>query len=115
MTLADQKCVPCEGGVVPLNAEERAELAGQVPKWEVHEDYIERTFEFSDFIEAMKFANRITKIAEEENPHPDLHISWGKLRAELTTHAIGGLSTNDFVVAAKIDKMAEDIGAAQSI
>ena len=115
MALADQKCMSCEGGTVPLNADDRAELARQVPGWHVYEDHIERVFGFSNFVEAMQFANRITEIAEEENHHPDLHISWGKIRVELTTHAIGGLSTNDFVVAAKINRLAAETGVAQSI
>lgn len=106
MKLAAKRCVPCEGGVEPLSPEEARELGTQVPDWEVHEDRIERTFEVGDFVEAMDFANRITPIAEQENHHPDLHISWGKVRVELSTHKIGGLSENDFILAAKIDELA---------
>jgi len=106
MKLADKRCVPCEGGTEPLSPEKAHELATQVPDWEVREDRIERTFGFANFVEAMHFANKITSIAEQENHHPDLHISWGKVRVELSTHKIGGLSENDFIVAAKIDELA---------
>lgn len=103
--LAKQKCVPCEGGVAPLTADEAAKLAAQTPGWEVREDRIERVFKFSNYTDAMAFANRITPIAEAENHHPQLHVSWGKVRVELTTHAIGGLSINDFILAAKINEL----------
>ncbi len=113
--LADQRCVSCETGTEPLGRQDAQELGKQIPCWEIKEKSIERTFKFSNFVEAMKFANRITKIAEEENHHPDLHISWGKTRVELSTHKIGGLSRNDFILAAKIDKLFEKYEQAQAI
>jgi len=104
MNLADQKC---ESGVDPLKPEEAAKLGEQTPGWEIAEKSIERTFKFKNFVEAMRFANRITAIAEEENHHPDLHISWGKVIVELSTHSVDGLSINDFIVAAKINRLME--------
>lgn len=115
MALADQKCIPCKGDVSPLQQVEIDNLKKEIPDWEIAGDHIEKTFEFSNFVEAMKFANRITIIAQEEDHHPDLHISWGKVRVELTTHAINGLSTNDFIVAAKINKLEREKGEKTSI
>ncbi|MCL5103660.1 MAG: 4a-hydroxytetrahydrobiopterin dehydratase [Armatimonadetes bacterium] len=105
MELAGQKCAPCSVETPPLKREEALDLVQQTPGWEILDGKIERTFKFPNFVEAILFANRITTVAEEENHHPDLHISWGKVRVELSTHAIGGLSKNDFIVAAKINKM----------
>ena len=105
MELADKSCVPCEGGVQPLTPDQAHELGRKTPNWEVEEKRIHRTFTFGNFVEAMAFANRIADVAEEENHHPDLHISWGKVVVELSTHKIGGLSENDFILAAKIDKL----------
>ncbi len=93
--------------IEPLKPAEAAKLGEQTPGWEIADKSIERTFKFKNFVEAMDFANRITHIAEEENHHPDLHISWGKVRVELSTHSVGGLSVNDFAVAAKINKLLE--------
>lgn len=115
MELAEQKCIPCEGGVAPIQGEDLKILLTQTPEWEAKGDHIERTLKFPNFVEAMRFANRITKIAEEENHHPDLHISWGKITIELSTHAIGGLSINDFILAAKINKLYEENSPAQAI
>lgn len=115
MELAEKKCEACEGGMSLLARDEAERLREQTPQWDIRDDTIERTFKFHNFIEAMKFAVRIAKIAEEENHHPDLHVSWGKLRVELTTHSIGGLSTNDFILAAKIDKLEEESKESQAI
>ena len=104
MKLAEQKCEACEGGVEPLSRDEAGKLGEQTPEWSIGDGSIERTIKFSNFVEAIRFANRVTQIAEAENHHPDLHISYGKMRIELSTHAIGGLSINDFIVAAKIDE-----------
>ena len=105
--LAQKKCIPCEGGVPPLGAEESAKLLAQVHEWRISPDglRISRSFSFKNFVEAVEFVNKITPIAESENHHPDLCVSWGKVRIDLTTHAIGGLSENDFILAAKIDEL----------
>jgi 4a-hydroxytetrahydrobiopterin dehydratase len=105
MALADQKCVACEGGAARLSPDEARTMGAETPDWQVSEHSIERTFKLPDFVTAMDFANKITNIAEAENHHPDLHISWGKVRVELSTHSVGGLSRNDFIVAAKIDRL----------
>ncbi|SFH13662.1 4a-hydroxytetrahydrobiopterin dehydratase [Pontibacter chinhatensis] len=105
MTLTEKKCVPCEGGVPAIEGAEIENYTCQLKsKWDVvDEKMLRRTFTFQDFKSAMTFANQVAAIAEEEGHHPDLHISWGKVVIELYTHAIGGLSENDFIVAAKVD------------
>lgn len=106
-SLAQKKCVPCEGGTAPLNSTEANVLLKQVRDWTLSDDAkkISKKFRFKDFVQAMEFANEIGRIAEEEGHHPNLGISWGMVTVDLTTHAIGGLSENDFIVAAKIDKL----------
>lgn len=103
--LAEKKCEACAGGVEPIRPEEARKLGEQIPGWEIYDKSIEKTFKFANFMEAMAFANKITEIAEDQNHHPDLHISWGKVRVDLSTHSIGGLSMNDFIVAAKINEL----------
>lgn len=105
MDLVQKHCVPCEGGALPLSREDSAKLLPQVPQWQIAPDglSISREFKCKDFVEAMAFANKITPIAQAEGHHPDLSIGWGSVGMTLTTHAIGGLSENDFILAAKID------------
>lgn len=105
MALDEQKCVACEGLKSRLSPDEIENMLGQTPGWELGENSIEKTFKLPNFVTAMEFANRITPIAEQENHHPDLRISWGKVRVELSTHSVGGLSTNDFILAAKINRV----------
>lgn len=104
-TLLQKKCVACEGGTPPLTREEAQGLLAQVPGWTLKEDRIERHFRFKDFPEAMAFVNRLAEVAERENHHPDIHIYWNKLHLEFTTHAIHGLSDNDFIMAAKVNAL----------
>ena len=103
--LSEKKCVPCEGGVARFNKEQiKTYMAALEGDWEVEEGtIISREFEFENFVEAMDFANKITTLAEEEGHHPDLHIYYGRCVVDLWTHAIGGLSENDFIMASKID------------
>ena len=105
--LTEQKCEPCEGGVDPLTRDQFAGYLEQIPDWSVREDkYVEREFEFKDFVKALEWVNKVGDIAEEEGHHPDIFIhSWNKVKITLWTHAIGGLSINDFVVASKIDRV----------
>lgn len=105
MDLAQKKCVACEGGTAPLNAVEAEVLLKQVNGWQLSEDgkSISKQLKCKDFAEALAFANTVGAIAEEEGHHPDITVSWGKVGITLTTHAIGGLSENDFILAAKID------------
>ncbi len=109
MDLAQKKCVPCEGGTPPMQPEEALKLQQQVKDWRlltlnsVHT--IEKRFKFNDFAEAMRFVNKVAALAEEEGHHPDIRINWNKVALQLTTHAIHGLSENDFIMAAKIDRL----------
>lgn len=103
--LAQKKCVPCEKGTKPLSREQAKERLTQLSGWTLSGDarWLSKEFRCKDFKEAMAFADGIAALAEAEGHHPDLLVSWGKLVVELTTHAIGGLSENDFILAAKID------------
>ncbi len=105
--LAQKKCVPCRGGTPPLSAEQAKTYLGAVPEWRVSADgkQISRTFTYRDFIQAMKFVNKVAEVAEEQGHHPDIHIHWNKVELVLWTHSIGGLHENDFVMAAKFDKL----------
>ncbi|OHA18294.1 MAG: hypothetical protein A2664_02420 [Candidatus Taylorbacteria bacterium RIFCSPHIGHO2_01_FULL_46_22b] len=103
-TLSAQKCVACEGDMPPLNPTEATILMRQLkPEWKLSGNEIVRDFKFKDFKQAMVFVNKVADIAEEEGHHPDIFISYNRVKITLTTHAIIGLSNNDFIVAAKID------------
>jgi 4a-hydroxytetrahydrobiopterin dehydratase len=105
--LLSKKCVPCEGGMPPLNAEEVAIYLAQVTGWSVDAagKVLSKEFAFMDFANALAFADKIGAVAEEEGHHPDLLVAWGKVGVSLSTHEIGGLSENDFILAAKIDDL----------
>ena len=104
--LADRQCVPCRGGVPPLEGEKLAGFARQVPGWQVIEGHhIERRYEFPDFAKALAFVNRIGEVAEQQGHHPDLFLTWGEVKVKLFTHKIDGLSESDFILAAKIDRL----------
>lgn len=106
MGLAEERCEAPKEGDRPLSAEEAAELARETPRWSVREKEIEREFGLKDFREAIDFVNRVAEVAEEQDHHPDVSISYGTVTLTLTTHKIGGLSRNDFIVAAKVDEAA---------
>ena len=105
--LTAKKCVACEGGMPALNAKEIAMLQERFSEpWEVVGDKkIQKNFTFKDFKEALSFTDQIGLLAEEEGHHPDIHLSYGKVKVELWTHAVNGLSENDFILAAKIDTL----------
>lgn len=105
--LTDQKCVPCEGGIPPLNDEDVAELLGNVQGWEAKDGKLHKRFTFADFVSAMSFLQRVAVVAEAEGHHPDFCVHYNKVDFTIFTHAIDGLSTNDFILAAKIDKLVE--------
>jgi len=106
MSLADNKCVPCRGGVPPM---ERAKAEGMLKQlergWQLNKDgHLERLYTFKDFAEALNFVNKVGAVAEAEGHHPDLYLAWGKCKVELWTHKINGLTESDFYMAAKADR-----------
>lgn len=104
--LASKHCVPCEGGVSPMPEEEIKKYLTELGSgWEYVNGQITKVWKFADFKEAMLFVNRVADIAETEGHHPNIHIFWNKVRCELYTHAIRGLSENDFILAAKIEAL----------
>ncbi len=110
--LTQKKCQPCEGMGKPLSAQEAREYLNTMTDWQLHENgtMIYREFLMKNFMAAIDMVNRIAKIAESENHHPDIHLrGYRKLRVELSTHAIGGLSENDFIEAAKINELPADL------
>ena len=107
--LTQATCAPCRGGAPTLTDAEVAQLQPQVPDWRVVEvggiRRIERTYALKDFRQAMEFTARVGELAEREQHHPDIHLSWGKVRVETWTHKINGLHENDFILAAKTDEV----------
>ena len=107
--LLKKKCVPCEGGVIPFNISEIHKYQKKVDGWDVIKNnkgifFLEKKFKFKNFLESQNFVNLVGKISEEEGHHPDLSFGWGYAKVTITTHAIEGLSENDFILAAKIDR-----------
>lgn len=108
--LAKKKCIPCEGGVDPLSEAEARKLMPELEQeWMLIDGgrMLARTWNFKDFVRTMEFVNKIAALAEEEGHHPDMSISYNTLSLELMTHAIDGLSENDFILAAKIDELSK--------
>lgn len=108
-SLVDRKCEPCEGGVPPLTrAQAEAELARLAPGWRLSEDgrHLLREWRFKDFYRTMSFVNAMAHVANAEDHHPDLEVGYDYCRLRYSTHAIGGLSINDFICAAKIERLA---------
>src|ERR1700745_2084193 len=106
--LATRKCKPCEGGMPPLTASAARQLLAQLsPKWSLSEDQraLRREFAFRDFYRTMSFVNALAHIANIEDHHPDLEVGYNYCRVKFTTHAVKGLSDNDFVCAAKVDQI----------
>lgn len=103
--LSQKKCVPCEGGTKPLSEEIVNQFLPQIPTWDIKDGKVHKKFKFKNFKEAMAFVNKVAEIAQQEGHHPDIYIFYNKVELNLITHAIGGLSENDFIVAAKIDEL----------
>lgn len=110
MRLTEKTCVPCEGGVPPLTVEQTKPYLAEVSGWTVVENgkKIQRELRFKDFLEAMAFVNRVAELAEAEGHHPDIAISYAEVTLRLWTHVAGGLTENDFILAAKIDQVLGD-------
>ena len=108
MELSAKNCIPCEGGVSPLGADRVGELLRDVPGWKVSENRstLTKGFRFSDFAGTMGFVIQMAAIAEEEGHHPDFCVRYDRLDVQLSTHAIRGLSENDFIMAARLNKLA---------
>ena len=103
--LAEQKCEPCEKGGKALEGKELEALGNELgAEWKVvNSHHLEKLFKFKDFVGALEFTNRIGAIAEKEGHHPDIYLTWGKVRVEIFTHTVNGLTKSDFILAAKIE------------
>jgi 4a-hydroxytetrahydrobiopterin dehydratase len=106
--LASRHCIPCEGGTPPLSREEVKRMLGRVEGWESADGRIEREFRFKNYCQTMSFVNAVAWIAHRENHHPDMLVGYNTCRVTYTTHAIGGLSENDFICAAKVEALISD-------
>jgi 4a-hydroxytetrahydrobiopterin dehydratase len=114
MKLSEQTANPIAKGTVPLSKKEADEFAREIPLWTPGTGAIEREFHFRNFREAMEFVNQVAALANEQDHHPDMYISYSNVRLTLSTHKINGLSMNDFIVAAKIDALAEQRGIGEA-
>ena len=108
--LLKKKCVPCEGGAIPFNISEIHKYQKKVDGWDVVKNdknifFLEKNFKFKKFKDSHDFVNKVAKISDEEGHHPDIIFGWGYAKINITTHAIEGLSENDFILAAKIDQI----------
>jgi 4a-hydroxytetrahydrobiopterin dehydratase len=114
--LAEKTCTPCRGGVPPLTPEEAEGYRAQAPDWSLLDDVtrIERRFRFKDFREAFAFVARAAELAEAEGHHPDIGFGWGYATVSLRTKKIKGLHENDFIMAAKLDRLASGRAAEQA-
>ena len=103
--LANKECIPCKGGVSPLTGRELSELLDKMGRgWRVvDEHHLEKEYRFKDFRTALTFTNRIGELAEAQGHHPEIYLSWGKVRLAIWTHKINGLTESDFILAAKAD------------
>jgi 4a-hydroxytetrahydrobiopterin dehydratase len=107
--LAQRECIPCKGGVPPMERSEAQALLAQLDNdWRLERsdhDYLEKTYRFKDFREALDFVNRVGALAEQQAHHPDIYLAWGRVKITIWTHKIKGLTESDFVFAAKCDRV----------
>lgn len=103
--LAELMCGPIDKSTPPMPLSEAKKMLGEVAGWTLGNSAITREFIFKDFAMAMQFVNKVADLANSEDHHPNIHISYNKVKLELSTHKIGGLSMNDFILAAKIDRI----------
>ena len=103
--LATKKCKPCEGGVAPLNPQQVQQMLRGIQGWAVENGRLAKTYSFQNYYQTMAFVNATAWISHREDHHPDLLVGYNKCRVEYMTHQIGGLSENDFICAAKLDRL----------
>jgi 4a-hydroxytetrahydrobiopterin dehydratase len=108
--LLKKKCAPCEGGTLPFDISEIHKYQKKIDSWDVLKNkkkifFLNKKFIFKNFFNSQKFVNKVGEISEEEGHHPDIKFGWGYAEIQITTHAIEGLSENDFILAAKIDQI----------
>ena len=111
--LKNKNCTSCEGGAIPFDISEIHQYQKKVDGWDIikgNKDiyFLEKNFNFNNFKESQIFVNKVSEISEEEGHHPDINFGWGYAKISITTHAIEGLSENDFILAAKIDQIIND-------
>ncbi|HTV48002.1 MAG TPA: 4a-hydroxytetrahydrobiopterin dehydratase [Phycisphaerae bacterium] len=100
-----RRCKPCEGGVEPFTAAQIKQILPALSGWEYLDGWLERTFKYADYYQTMAFVNMVAWLSHMENHHPDMEVGYNKVRIRYKTHAINGLSENDFICASKINKM----------
>lgn len=107
--LADRTCIPCRGGVPPMERPLAQQMLAELgAEWQLRENgylFLEKTYRFKDFSEALDFVNRVGALAQEQAHHPDIYLSWGRVTVQIWTHKINGLTESDFVFAAKCDRL----------
>jgi len=108
--LLKKKCAPCEGGILPFDISEIHKYQKKIDSWDVLKNkkkifFLNKRFIFKNFFNSQKFVNKVGEISEEEGHHPDIKFGWGYAEIQITTHAVEGLSENDFILAAKIDQI----------
>ena len=103
--LAKRKCAPCEGGTAPYTGQQAAEMLRQLKGWIIEDGKLVKLYPFANYYQTIAFVNAIAWISHREDHHPDLQVGYNKCRVEYCTHAIGGLSENDFICAAKCDAL----------
>ena len=110
INLLKKKCVPCEGDAIPFDISEIHKYQKKVDGWDIVKNdkkifFLEKKFKFKNFLDSQNFISNVGKISENEGHHPDIVFGWGYAKINITTHAIEGLSENDFILAAKIDQI----------
>ncbi len=105
MELIEKKCVPCEGGTPPLTMEQVQGYLKKLDGWLLKDNRIKKEYRFKTYMDGLNFVYAVGQLAEDEGHHPDIFIGYKKVRITLTTYSIGGLSENDFIMAAKIDEI----------